>query len=266
MRTRKFLLSGLAVVAVTAITVPVAMAATQVNTYTVKGAIKGGKGATKKKPKAVSVNFDYTVGEATGLRPSPVTNYSIFFGGLQTNGTKFAGCDVKKLNAASNTKGTAVCPAKSIMGSGRIINNVGNPDNLADKSLYCYLTLTTVNGTKKNQFLLYLKGVQKNGVLPEDKTCVTAVAQAIDAKFVKKSGGTALEFGVPANLLHPSGLDNAVVNVESTIKKVTTKVKGKKVGFFESTNCKSTQKISVTFTQETDGSKKVADTTVPCTK
>ena len=57
-----------------------------------------------------------------------------------------------------------------------------------------------------------------------------------------------------------------MTNVESTIKKVTTKVKGKKVGFFESTNCKSTQQISVTFTQESDGSNKTAKTTVPCTK
>jgi hypothetical protein len=263
---RKVLLSGLAVVALTAVSVPVALAATQVNTYRVEGSIKGGKGATAKKPKAVAVAFNYFTGEESGLRPSPVSRYSILLGGLKANNTAFTGCDVKKLNAAGNAKGLAICPSKSLIGAGRIVNNVGNPDNLADKSLYCYLTLTTVNGTKKNQFLLYLKGVQKNGVLPEDKTCVSAISQAIDAKLVKSSKGTAIEFAVPANLLHPSGLDNAVTNVQSTIKKLTATSKGKKVGYLESTSCKSTTRIDVTFTQESDGSKKSAGATVPCTK
>lgn len=265
MRTRKFFLSGLAILAVTAVAVPVAMAATQVNVYRVEGSIKGGKGATKAKPKPVAVAFNYFTSEQSNLRPSPVKAYSVLLGGVKANNTAFPGCDVKKLNAASNTKDFAICPKKSIVGHGEILNSVGQPDNLNDKSLYCFLTLTLINGIKKNQILLYVHGVQQNGSLPVEKTCVTPVGQAIDAKLVKKSTGTAIEFTVSENLLHPSGLDNAITKVQSTIKKVTTKVKGKKVGYLESTNCKSTQRIDVTFTQESDGSKKTAGTVVPCT-
>lgn len=258
---RKIWLATAAVVAVAVTSTAVAVAATQVNTYKVEGSIKGGKGATAKSPKPVSVEFNYYVGEESGLRPSLVKTYSIFFGGLRTNGGSFPGCDVDKLTDAGDP---SICPKGSIMGSGRIINQVGQPSNLNDKSLYCYLTLTTINSTKKNHFLLFLKGVQS---APDPtKTCVTQVAEPIDAKFVKKSGGSALEFDVPANLLHPASLDNAVVQVQSKLKNSSVKSKGKKVSFFESTSCKKTQKISVTFTQESDGSKSTASTPTTCTK
>ncbi len=261
MRRTRILIPALAVLATAALTVPVALAAGgQVNTYTVTGSVKGGKGATKKKPKPVSLQFDYTVGEQSGLRPAPVNKYSIFFQGGQVNTSAFPGCDVAKLTDAGDT---SVCPKKSIMGSGKIIAEVGQPTNTADKSLYCYLGLTLVNSTKKNHFLLFLKGVQSD---PDPKkTCVTQIAEPIDAKFVKKSGGTALEFKVQPNLLHPAGLDNAVTQVTSKIKKVTTTKRGKKVGFFESFQCKKNKtSINVTFTQETDGSNTTSKSTGTC--
>ncbi len=264
---RKTLLAGLTALVASAVIVPVALAATQVNTYTVTGAIKGGKGATKSKPKPVSVNFNYTVGEASGNRPSPVTKYSILFGGLTVNPTAIAGCSVSKLNASTNTAGLGVCPKASLVGGGSIFNKVGSSEDITKQDITCYLDLTTVNSTTKGHLLLWLQS--RDTTTDPAKKCVISVHQAIDAKLVKKSSGTALEFGVPSNLLHPGGvgvLDNAVVNVQSTIKKVTGKVKGKKVGYFASTSCKSKQNISVAFTQESDNSTKTAKTSVPCTK
>jgi len=261
MRRSRLLVPALSLVAVAAIAVPVALAAdAQVNTYVVTGKVTGGKGATKKKPKPISLNFNYQVGEEHGLRPSPVTKYSIYFEGGRANTAAFPGCSVDKLTAAGDP---SACPKKSLMGKGKIINEVGQPSNTADKSLYCYLDLTLINSTKKDHFLLFLKGVQ---TAPDPKkTCVTQVAEPIDAKFVKKSGGTALEFTVPQNLLHPAGLDNAVTQVESKINRVSTKKKGKTIGFFEAYKCvKNKTKISVTFTQESDGSKKVANTAAKC--
>jgi hypothetical protein len=261
---RKLWIATAATLATSLAVAAVAVAATQVNTYTVTGAIKGGKGATKKSPKATAVDFDFTVGEENGLRPSPVTKYAINFGGLTVpNNTAFAGCDVKKLNAPGS-KGLSECPAKSIMGKGQLVNEVGVHEDTSDKHLYCYLTLTAVNGTKKNQFLLWLEGGPKASS-DDKKNCVTPISQAIDAKFVKKSSGVSLQFGVPDNLLHPGGaLDNGLTNATTSIKKATTKVKGKKIGYFESIKCTGTTTISVDFTQESDGSKKTASKVVPC--
>jgi len=261
MRRTRFLVPALSILAAAAVAVPVALAAgEQVNTYTVTGSVKGGKGATKKKPKPVSLSFDYTVGEKSGLRPAPVNKYSIFFQGGQVNTSAFPGCDADKLTEAGDP---SVCPKKSIMGDGKIIAEVGQPSNTADKSLYCYLSLTLVNSTRKNHFLLFLKGVQTD---PDPKkTCVTQIAEPIDAKFVKRSGGTSLDFTVQPNLLHPAGLDNAVTQVTSNIKKVSTKKNGKTVGFFEGYSCKKNKTaINVTFTQETDGVKTTAKSTGAC--
>ena len=75
-------------------------------------------------------------------------------------------------------------------------------------------------------------------------------------------------FKVDQTLLHPApGFDNAVVKVESTIRKaVVKKVKGKKRGFFESAGkCrKKKSAIKVTFHQ-VDGSspERLDDAEVP---
>jgi hypothetical protein len=267
MHIRKHWVPAIAAAAVLAVAVPVAVGAvTQQNTYSVTGGLSGGKGATKAKPKPVQLKFDYTVGETHGLRPAPVTKYSIFFGGAQVpNNQAFTGCDIKVINDPAGN-GADDCPKASIIGGGTIVNVVGPPSDTSNKDLYCFLTLKTVNGTKKNQLLIWLQGGPKASTDPK-KNCVQDVHEAIDGKFVKSAAGTALQFSVPQNLLHPAGgaLDNAVTNNESTIKKLTKTVKGKKIGYFESYKCtggKTT--ISVDFTQESDGSKKTASKVVPC--
>ena len=57
---------------------------------------------------------------------------------------------------------------------------------------------------------------------------------------------------MPANLLHPiGGLDNAVVQVQSSIKKLTVRKGGKLRGYYESVACKGKQRpISVDFLSE----------------
>jgi hypothetical protein len=265
---RKHWIAGVAALATVAVAVPVAVAAdTQQNTYEVSGAIKGGKGASKKSPKPVGVNFDYKVGEEHGWRSSTIDKYSIKFGGLEVpDNTAFTGCDIKKINDPAGN-GAADCPKKSVVGKGFVVNEVGPPSDVTNKDLYCYLTLTLVNGTKKNQLLLYLEGSPKASSDPK-KNCVQDTHEAIDAKFVKKSGGVALEFNVSANLLHPAGgaLDNGISNVSSTINKLTAKKKGKKIGFLQSNKCAAPYKtdISVDFRQESDGSTKTASKEVSC--
>jgi hypothetical protein len=263
---RRFQLAAVAALGTLAVAVPVAIAAdAQINTYTVSGKATGGKGATKKKPKAVAQTFSFQVGEEHGWRPSTITDYSIVFANRQVpNNTAFAGCDIKKINDPSGN-GLADCPKGAIVGSGSIVNEVGPPSDPANKDLYCYLDLTLVNGTKKNQVLLWLEGGPKASTNPK-KNCVQDTHEAIDAKFVKKSGGVAVQFHVPANLLHPAGgaLDNGITDVTSGFKKLSTKKKGKTVGYFEATACTKADKLSVDFTQESTNTKTTATATTVC--
>ena len=160
---RKMWTAGVGLVVGALLVAGVAVAApSQINTYNVIGSVSGAKGATKKKPKPVKLNFDYTVGEEHNLRPSVVVKYSIFFEGGQVNNTAFKGCDAKKLNAPGN--GLSVCPKGSIVGGGLIRNKTGQTIDPADinTALACNLHITLVNSTKKNHFLIWLNGQAKD--------------------------------------------------------------------------------------------------------
>lgn len=220
--------------------------AQQVNTYTVTGSTSPAKAGSKKKPVPISLNFDYTVGEQSGQRPSPVQRYTIGFYGVRSNGGLFPKCTAAQMNAAQSDAG---CPRGSEVGTGTVINETGASNNPADKSIACNLSLSVYNAGQ-GRAALWLQGGPTQIV--RGKPCVIAINQAIDARYVRHPGGTALQFEVPANLLHPvGGLDNAVVRVESTIKRLTVRKRGKVRGYYESFGCKRGQRaISVDFLSE----------------
>ncbi len=127
------------------------------------------------------------------------------------------------------------------MGTGTVKNKAGSTDDPSNKSIDCALSLKIYNsGAGKGA--LYLKG--------GPPTCPLQISQAIDANYIASSTGTALRFNVGGTLHHPiPGIDNAVVSVQSSIRKATTKYKGKTVGYYETVGgCKAKKRyITVTF-------------------
>jgi hypothetical protein len=243
--------SALAVAAIAALVVAAVAYGAQVNTYTVTGKTTPAAPGSKAKPLPIGLDFDYTVGEQTGLRPSPVKRYTIGFYGVQSNGGLFPKCTAASINAAQGIGG---CPKGSIVGKGYIINAAGSSADPSDKSIECNLNLTIVNGGQ-GRAAIFLQGGPSTMV--QGKPCVIGISQAIDAKYVPfDGGGTALQFDVPANLLHPiGGLDNSVVQVQSSISKLTVRKGGKLRGYYESVACKGKQRpISVDFLSEADQS------------
>jgi hypothetical protein len=247
------------VVAVTAMFVlalaAYAYAQAQVTTYEVTAATSPTRAGSKDKPVAVSVKFGYTVGEASGNRPSPVKKYSIKFTGLRVDTSVPAKCSL----AVLEDKGPKGCPSKSIVGSGFIENATGSTANPADKSIKCNAALTVVN-LGKSKASIYVEG-DPNQSDPRKK-CAIQLAAPIPAKFTNGKESS-LDFTVPSSLLHPGAptISNAVVKVTSTIKKIK---KGKKAFFSSVGGCKKgKRKIRVVFTPEA-GSQKTATSTAKC--
>ena len=250
---RKFRVIGTCVVLVLALAA-VAIAQTAVtNTYEVEGetvpAVKG----SKKKPKAIGINFDYNVGEAEGRRPSPVKKYSIQFTGTQVNSKVARKCSTETLE----DKGIDGCHPKSIVGEGYIENETGDRNNPNDKSVKCNARLWVVNDANRKANI-YVKGSPGEQV-PERERCAIELAAPIPANFVRRGDTTALEFTVPETLLHPlPTLSNAVKRVQSSIERITKKIKvpgkkkKKKRGYFEAIGgCKNGGRtITVVFTPE----------------
>jgi hypothetical protein len=259
----------LVLVAVLAVGVVAAVAYAQsvTNTYAVQAVVSPAKVGTSKKPTPVGLKFNYQVGEVNGNRPSPVTKYSILFKGGQVNTNVFPKCSQKQLQASG---GKSKC-SKAAVGSGSVVNNTGAANNPADKSITCNLALTVYN-SGNNKGLLLLEGGPGQGGNKECPIEFGTSNGVIPTNYVRKNGGTALEFTVPDSLLHPApGLDNSVVDTKSSIKKLTktVKIKGKKrkVGYYESiggcTGNKGT--VLVSFTGE-NGQTQQATGNFPCKK
>ena len=244
-------LAGALLIAAVAATVAFAQGSN--NRYAVQGDVTPARSASKAKPLPVELKFSFQVTSATGGRPAPIKTYSIGFYGGTSNGGPFPKCTAAQINAAQSDRG---CPKGSKVGSGKVINVAGSAADPSDTSIPCNLDLTIYNAGV-NRAALYLDG--------EPPDCVIGIHQALDARFVRAFGGKgqALQFDVPANLLHPiSGLDNAQSDITSKIDKITKKVKGKRVGYFQITQkCPKSGKVpvEVTFTTEDGSSQKASD-------
>ncbi|HEY6762823.1 MAG TPA: hypothetical protein VI318_25195 [Baekduia sp.] len=218
----------------------VAIAAT--NQYAVTGKIPAG--GTKKSPKAVSVEFNYTIKTDDGTLSNPVKTYKIHFQGLKSAPKYVANgkyCSAATINKASSD---ASCSSKTHVGSGEVKAFVGAAGGAIDPGAKCNLKLDIYAGSAKS-LALYLHG--------QAPDCIAPISQAIDAKLSTDSTGGALTFTVPPGLLHPvQGLDSGITQVSSKIK---TFGKGKKALFYsDGTGCKGTRQVQVTFTDETGAS------------
>jgi hypothetical protein len=270
-------------VAVTALfgVVAVAQAA---NTYTVTVArVSPSKAGTALKPKPITINFGYQVGETNNNRPSVTTDYVIAFGKqIKSNRRFFKGNKVCTVAQAGYTSGQPpTCPATAKAGAGTINNLAGNTSDPSSK-IPCNLGLTLYVGDGKtvpasandgiavrNDLVLAIKRVNVSD-------CALAVDAALPAGFVTTTQGTALKFHVKKTPFQQPlpGVDNSVVNVTSSVGKsvrVRQRVAGVfrlvTRGLFESIGCKSrVHRVNVAFTPAGGGAAINASKTAPCTK
>jgi hypothetical protein len=140
--------------------------------------------------------------------------------------------------------------------------------------------LTLINiSTGDPRFPDTVKQIKKRGGIAiridtDPPDCPIPVHEALAAPFydtkIQKIPTTELRFTVPDSLAHPGGLDNAVIEVTSFIKKKTGKVPVKNglpqaaakrtVGFYSLVGRKGkTRTVRVTFVDES-GAKKTATT------
>ena len=249
-----------AIAAITALAVAaVAFAQSRTNTYTVSGSVTPAKKGTSKKPVPVGVKFSYTVENEQGVRPAPVKRYTISLAGVKANTSKFPKCTAATINA---NESISDCPKGSRVGTGKIDAVAGPESDTSNQSIKCPLNLQVYNGGGSNKAAIYIVG-GANAPAGFKTSCPTDTNAAIDAKFVKQAGGSALQFDVPQVPFRQQlgTVEVTVVRVQSTISKMVRKGRG----FFESTGgCKGGKRaIKVTFLNE-DNQTGTASTTTKC--
>jgi hypothetical protein len=254
MRKKVIAVTAMFVLAVAAI----AYAQGQQNTYEVSASLNPKRAGSSAKPVPIGLKFDYKVGEVTGKRPAVIKKYSIRFSGLRVNPSVAGKCS----QSVIDSQGAKGCPAKSIVGSGFIENKTGASNNTSDASIECNAALSVINiGNMKAS--IYVEG-DPNQTDPR-RRCAIQLASGIPAKFVNRGSENSLDFTVPDSLTHPGGpaISNAVVNVTSTIKRISKNGKG----FFESRGgcVGGKRRVRVLFTPE-NGPTVTQATTASCTR
>jgi hypothetical protein len=223
---------------------PVSIAHGVTNTYDVSASTSPTTAGSKARPVPIGIRFAYSVGEVDGLRPAPVLRYRIVLRGVDVNHRGFERCTASRINQDQSDRR---CSSRALLGKGSVENVIGGSATPADRSLACHLDLRIYN-SGSGRAALFLKGSPG-----ARRPCITDIALAIAAKFVPVRGGIALQFDVPQSLRHPvASLDNAVVRVEASLRKLTRKSGKKRIGFFESRGgcSKGERRVSVVFTDE----------------
>lgn len=260
-----------------AVALAVAGIASAVNTYDVDIAAStpNSKGSLTH-PVPAKFKFGFEVGDTEGLRPFVVSQYRIAGEGLHAYPDARKTCTFNQATDPSVTDpdNLKACQ-KAKVGEGAIDNDAGAPNDRTQK-VDCDVKLTLFNiRTGDPRDPKTVSQIKKEGgiairvdtYLPESSRCPIPVHEALAAPFydVKIDGipSSELRFKVPDTLAHPSGLDNALTDVTSTILKKTGKdeVKGgdeRTVGFYSLVGRKGNKRtVRVTFIDES-GDKQTA--------
>jgi len=216
----------------------VAYAQTVENQYTVGGSVPAG--GSKSKPKPGGFNFQFGITAPGGVVPKVIQTYDLFVEGGRVN-TKVIpkGCTAAQMERVQSDR---VCPKGTMIGSGRLKVLAGTTGQPTSSAVACDLPVKLYNAGN-NKATIWIQVGQGD--------CVAALTRGIEARWVKSANGTSLRFTVPPDLRKILNLDIVVTGVNVTFKKITRKIKGKTVGYFESVGCKDRKRDLIgKFTDE----------------
>lgn len=196
---RKFLIPGVAVLALAAVQAVPVIAQNENTTFTADATVSPNKAGTKKKPQGVKLTFKAKWVTTGDVEHPIVTSGDVYIpkGGLY-NGGKYPSCSAATLGRGGPTK----CPSKSIMGKGS-----GEADADTAKTRP---QITVINGGKNK---IYFWTVLQNPA---------RVAAAVPATVTKQSGKWSykVHFEVPESL-------QVVVGIPITLNTLQVSAGGK---------------------------------------
>jgi hypothetical protein len=229
------------------------------------------------RPVPTSYKFGFSVKDSEGLRPAVVRSYRIAAEGLKAFPKARPRCTFEQATAPVGSP-SQLAPAcrKAFVGSGTIHNQAGATDR-RDVSVTCDVKITLINISTgdprppstvkqvKNHggLAVRIDQYQKDGQDDPARCPPINLHEALAAPFydvrIDTVRSTELRFRVPETLAHPSGLDNSVREVVSTIAKKTGRVRvngvRRTVGYWSAVGRKGrTRTTRVTWVDE-DGHK-----------
>jgi hypothetical protein len=238
---RRIIIIGTAV----AVLVGAGAAYAALNNYTATFSFSSSKAGSSKSP--VSVGFTENFGAsnaATGSRAAPLIDIKTTVYGLVSNAKSFPTCDG---NQISTRKSDSFCPPKALVATGPVNALLGGT-NLTAGGTPCNPFLHVWNGGGgKLWFFFTTDATHACGSLHTGDT------QAYPGKISQVGKNQVTDVPLPSYVstavAHQTGLYGSLIKEVLTYRNLTTKVKGKTVGFTASVGCKNGKRpYSYSFT------------------
>jgi hypothetical protein len=244
---RRIIIAGAALAVLVGASVALA-ATSNINTYTAKITFKPSKAGTSKKPVPISFVEDESAANNTaGNRAAPLTNLKTTIYGVRSNGGKFPTCDGNQITIK---KSDTFCPKGALVGTGPVQSALGN-STLTGMGSPCNPFLHIWNGGKgKLWFFFTTDATHQCGTLHTGDTA--AYEGTVKQQGKNMVTNVPLPPDISNAVAHIPGLYGSLLHQTLTFKKLTKKVKGKKIGFNESFACKNGKRpYSVQYTAAT---------------
>jgi hypothetical protein len=220
------------------------------------------KSGTKAHPKPGGITLGYTVStNPKGERPNISKSLLISIAGVRTHTNAFPTCSTSRLNNAA--QGPKTCPKGSLVGTGYLIAEIGLAASPSGQQLTCRVEVSVYNGGGNSLSYYVYENPNLQGECPSTQGAVAFPTH------LKEVGTTLVQtLNVPASIRHPNNntsLDASVIKSSISLPVKTRKVKGKTVGFGETTVCPANHKrhISIKFTLE-NGTSQTATANLAC--
>jgi hypothetical protein len=226
----------------------VALAASDPNTYS--GSISVAKKAGSAK-KPIPIGWSQTINVASsqaGYNAAPLKDIYTKIYGFTVNTKSRPTCSASKILAA---KSDSSCPAGAMVASGSVQSELGSQSRQGQTTPCDPLLHVWNGGANKAVFFFVISGSHQCGGLQ------TGSANPYTGTFRKSGKYMVLNVPLPPDVSTNAGglpFYASLTHEQLTWKKLTGKVKGKRVGYFSTVGCKAGKRpYSVRYT-DTDGS------------
>jgi len=205
------------------------------NTYSASFKFSPTKAGSSSKPVPVGFLQELGAGGTSGNRAAPLTDLKDTIYGLKANGKLFPTCSLNKIATAKNDN---VCNPKAEIASGTVNSLLGAAVQPKSAGTPCNPGLDVWNaGANKVVFFFTAKSATQCGGLQTGATAPFYGFVSYHGKNMVLDVPQPQDISVKvANL---TGVYSSLILEKLTWRKLTTKVKGKTVGFLESIGCKS---------------------------
>jgi len=205
------------------------------NTYSASYTYSSSKAASSKSPVPVGFSLTYHAGGTNGNRAAPLTDLKTTTYGLVSNGKYFPTCSLNKIATAKNDN---VCPKGAEVATGFVHSLLGPAVLPKSAGTPCNPGLDVWNaGGNKVVFFFTAKSATQCGGLQTGATAPFYGNVSYQGKYMVLDVPQPQDISIKvANL---SGVYSSLILEKLTWRKLTTKVKGKTVGYLTSIGCKA---------------------------